>query len=279
MNLIRNITLTFKLLTLSVIFQSTVTFLALLISFATNGKETPVKDTTLQWQISAGIASFAATQPWHKVDTQLAAVPYIKASYGPWSFGIDNLVSYQFNQSANFSSSIGLTLRANGYDSDASVFAQTSTHPVYNGYDAPDIELAAKYQLTWRWLSLSVEQDMSNQSNSQLASLALKMPLYDDQRGFSLTAIAAIDWLSKNYVNYYYGIDNNQTDNTVGRYYYQTESAENTLLALQLTYPLTHKWLLIGHMSYSKFDDIIYSSPLIAQDYISSAMLAVLYRF
>ncbi len=279
MNFKRNLILTFELLALAVIFQVIVSLFTLSIVFNANAEQYPAPESSTGWQVALGGAAFAVSQPWRNINNQLAVVPYVDAKYGRWSFGVNHLVAYQFYRSENFSTSLALTVRNTGYRSDTSIFRKKSKHRVFTDYHSPDVEVAGQFNLSWHWLNFTVDQDISDQSRSHLASLGLNIPVYDDQRGFKITATTAIDWLSKDYVNYYYGVDSKQTNITVGRHYYQTKSAINTRFAIKAVYPLQSKWLLVSQLEYTKLADEITASPLIGQDYSASMMLSAIYRF
>jgi len=118
-----------------------------------------------EWQIKLGAAVLSSDQPWKGAKQQTAIAPYITATKGNWSFGIDNLVTYHHNFFSNLSIDIGLGLRTNAFNSKASIFSKTSDNMVFQGYNTPELEIANINKIHWGWMSVSYTNDISNNSN------------------------------------------------------------------------------------------------------------------
>lgn len=247
-------------------------------SLSTVSSQAQEVSSELEWEVQVGAAVLGVNLPWRGQNTQTAMVPYIKASYGNWSFGVEHLVTYQQQVSENFSFSAGLNFRADGYDSKLSLFGG-SDHQVFAGYKSPDMEVVATAGVQWGWFSLTGIQDISNKSDSTSASMALNLPIYDNERGIMVNATVSAHWYSEEYVNYNYGIAGRQVNDNIGRHFYQSEAATNYQLSIETIYMLNRRWMLIGMLSSTKLDDNIIDSPLIGNETQDSFTLAVEYQF
>lgn len=232
-----------------------------------------------EWKIRVGGATIAADLPWKALDGQIASVPYINASYGNWSFGVENLIRYQASASADVFAFVGLNLRDEAYNSDYSLLRKESKAKVFDGYESPEPEAIVQAGVSWHFLHASIEQDISNKSQSLAAQASIDIPLYRNQRGLMIKGNLGARWLSEDYVNYYYGISRSQENESVGRSYYQTNSATNYVTKLNVLYPINMRWAIMAEVSLTKLDDPIVDSPLIDDDSVMSAIVSITYQF
>ena len=257
--------------TKSIYCTALLTYLFALQSYAqTNNNE---------WQVKVGAAILSTKQPWKGAKQQTAIAPYISATKGNWSWGVENLVTYHRDFSKDLSMDFGINLRTNAFDSKASIFSKASENPVFKGYKTPELEIAQTVKVNWGWLSLSHNKDISNNSKSNATSISLSLPIYENSQGVSIKSNFTANWYSASFVNYYYGISKTQVNQEIGRTFYQTEKAVNFQLSLNTVYPINRQWAIINAITYTKIDDNIFNSPLINQTYQNDIVLALTYSF
>jgi len=236
----------------------------------------PNKDEA-PWTIKVGTGVLTASRPWQDIDTETAFLPYIEASIGNWKFGVDNLISYQWELSKEWSMLAGIKYRSDGYDSNI-LFDKLSDNQVFNNYESPDGEVIFNYRMKYDMFSFEVSQDISDQTMSTAANLTLDLPIYKSRQGM-INISTSVQWYDSNYVNYYYGIEGNQVDNSVGRFAYQTSSAINYGIKLDALYFINRSWFLVGSLGREKLDDNILNSPLIDTDKTDAFSLLIVYQF
>ncbi|WP_444996607.1 MipA/OmpV family protein [Aliikangiella sp. IMCC44359] len=257
-----------------ILFTSTVSEVK---SFTDTSFSADIENETV-WKVNVGGGLFIIDKPWRDVDPVTTMLPYIEASYGNWKFGVENLLAYHFNLNENASFFASLNYRDDSYDSNFSPLNKLSDHPVFNDYESPDGEVVIKLGTKLGLISFNTSRDISNKSDATTASVALDIPLYVNNRGVMLKAVASSHWFSEEYINYYYGINEYQTDNSVGRYYYQSSAATNHQWSINMVYPISQKWALVGNISRTKLDKNISNSPLIDENYQNNLMLVFSYK-
>jgi len=239
------------------------------------------KQDATSWQVQAGSAVLAADLPWKGIDNQVTAVPFVQAVYGNWTFGMDMLAKYDFKlaRKSGLGGFAGLSVRDNAYKSNVSLFQDKSTDKVFEGYNTPDTEWVAVAGLNWLWFAFSVEQDISGHSESQSYQFSIDLPLYRNDRGLMLKANLRAHFLSEDYVNYYYGINQKQENEQVGRKFYDPASASNYSVSVNLIYPFYQQWALVAEARHSLLDKSVHDSPLVENDTMNNLVFTVTYQF
>lgn len=235
-------------------------------------EEIPKTETESEWEVKIGAGVGHQSSPWAGGDAQSDAIPYLEASIGNWSIGGEGLINYEVEVNDLLGFAIGIDTRDDGYQSE---FGNSA---FFAGYDTPDEEVIANVGVAYSGFSIEVNQDVSNKSDSTAVSLSFELPVYETQKGFSVNLTTAAHGYSSDYVNYYYGVTDQQANNSVGRFAYQTQSAVNYELAMTAIYPFAKNWILVGSISHTKLDDNIVNSPLIDKDYQSQALLLLGYQ-
>ncbi len=232
----------------------------------------------LQSDVRIGVGLMGASTAWTGNNTDVSLVPFFDASIGNWHFNGDNPIGYQVELSESWSISAGIGMRNDGYDSNPFTLSKLSGHQVFDDYDKPDTEVIANYGVTWGWLAFDASRDISNSSESNTVSLSAEFPVYQSATGFRLSTRVSMDWYDSNYVNYYYGVANEQANDSVGRVAYQSSAALNYEWGINATYRLSERWMMMGSISRTKLDNNIFSSPLIDSDFRDSAVLLLMFQ-
>jgi outer membrane scaffolding protein for murein synthesis (MipA/OmpV family) len=234
-----------------------------------------------EWQFEAGAGVISQQQVWKKMPTVTSAVPYFTATNGPWRLGVDqgNLISYSFYQDESFRSYVGAGIRDNGYDAYTSLSSKQSDDPVFNGYVAPDTEITAAIGFSWHWVSLQLAQQLNEDAAAQVVDLALELPLYQNESGLRLMAIAAASWMNADYTQRIYGVEPGNQNLSVGRPVFQTDAEVNYSLNLRVQYPVSERTILLGSAGVTELADDLQQSPLVGEKRSIDAMLLLVYHF
>ncbi|WP_125717504.1 MipA/OmpV family protein [Pseudoalteromonas rubra] len=231
------------------------------------------------WEVKVGAGVLVADLPWQGVDNEFALIPMADIKKGNWFSNEDATIGYQFlNIKDVFSAYAGLGYRNEGYDS---LFGDNSSNSkVFEGYDAPDGELALNYGAKFLWFGLSGHTDLSDESDATNFTFSAEVPLYESAYGFGISAQAQVRWLDADYVNTVYGISGQNINASVGRTAYHTDdNALNVTFGLNAYYQLTPEITLIGSVSRTELDDEISKSPLVGDDTMDVAFIGALYQF
>ena len=231
------------------------------------------------WQFRAGLAPLSASLPWKGMADQRVLAPYFKASMGQWSFGVENIVGYQYSLGENIQVTTGINFRDQGYKNQASVFTKSSNDPVFVNYSRPNQELAASVNIRWHLLSIEVNQDISNHSQSSSIKSSIDIPLYRHKNGMQFKGTASALWYSAAYVDYYFGISAQQEDLALGRTQYIGHDSVNQQFTLNAMIPINAQWQLISIISRTELGEEVYESPLIDTRYEDRVSIALSYLF
>ncbi|MEH6345962.1 MAG: MipA/OmpV family protein [Bermanella sp.] len=231
------------------------------------------------WQFRAGLAPLSASLPWKGMEDQRVLAPYFKASMGQWSFGVENIVSYQYSLGKNVQVITGINFRDQGYKNEASVFRKSSSDPVFINYQRPNQEFAATVNIRWYLLSIEVNQDISNHSQSTSIKSSIDIPLYRHKNGMQFKGTASALWHSAAYVNYYFGITAKQEDLALGRSQYKGHDSVNHQFTLNAMIPINTRWQFVSIISRTELGGEVYASPLIDTRYEDRASIALSYLF
>ena len=232
-----------------------------------------------EWQFTTGIGVYSANEAWKGTDSKQGVVPMLSAKYGNWLIGQDGIVSYSLLSEEDFGINVGVNYRNDGYDTDKFLGSESSSDEVFTGYKSPEGDVTFKVDSYWKFVNLSLEQDISGHSKGVTADLGVEVPVFNIGKKFMVQANATVHWQSSDYANYIYGISDKQVDNSVGRALYDAGSVTNYSVGLSAFYQLDKSWNLIASAQYTKLDDAVTDSPLIGDDKVTSAFIGASYSF
>lgn len=169
-------------------------------------------------------------------------------------------------------------------------FALRTRYAFEDGYepgDAPLLNGMAERRSSW-WLggaalwrqpfaNLSMEwlADASGHSDGQRLRLAAEKPMRVGN--FLHTPRLAVNWLDKNYVDYYYGVT--ATEARPGRPAYEGQSTVSAELGLRSVYALTREQSVYLDVSASRLGNEIRNSPLVNRSGESALRFGYVYQF
>ena len=232
-----------------------------------------------EWEFQAGSMLLTQSSVWEGGNNLVSLFPYFGASYGNWRFNVETPVAYQSHLTDNLSYSVALRIRDEGYNSDDFNLNSFDKDPIFEGYRTPDTEALASLGLQYGWFSFEASRDISNQSDANSASLSVEMPVYDNEDDLSITMGISAEWYDDKYVNYYYGVAQEQVNTQVGRTAYNGDAAINYSLSFRSAYALNESWMLMADARHTLLDDNITDSPLVGSDSQSSFALMIIYQF
>lgn len=250
-----------------------------ILLFSSSPVVTAQESDVTDWNIQLGVGVVQASDLWTDAKNKATPIPYFSISKGNWHSNPENLIGYRVQFTELWSVSVGIGARNDGYDDDYVQRTRGEAARVFDGYVEPGTEAVVNYGISYRWLSLEASTDVSNKSDSNSASFAVEIPIYEMDNGLSISTTASVDWYDSNYVNHYYGVAGEQVDDVVGRMAYRSSAATNYGLSVNAVYPIGESWSVMGVVSRTKLDDNIVNSPLVDTDHQNLAALMVVYQF
>lgn len=100
--------------------------------------------------------------------------------------------------------------------------------------------------------------------------------LFDFGR-FSVEPYAGVEWLSSDYVDYYYGV--RASEARAGRPEYTGRAAYDASVGTRLNYNITRSQKVVLDLGVSHFTNGISDSPIVGHSYIPAARLGYVYQF
>jgi outer membrane protein len=96
-------------------------------------------------------------------------------------------------------------------------------------------------------------------------------------RRTTLTLSGNVAWLSENLIDYYYGVSPQEATPT--RAAYAASAGTNIGVGANLNVFITRQWMLMARARVTALADDITDSPIVEDDYETSAMFGIVYRF
>lgn len=275
---------------------------------ATNDQCAPVNE----WEFSLAVGAGILTNPLQGgKNIPLILIPKI-SYYGERIFFESNALGYSIYETNNFSlSAISSLNRENAFFSrwhTNNIFVPSISNGITDsssdsGFDesisqTPDDSLStvnldevakrkwaldAGLQANWfisqeNQLKIQLLHDINNAYNGFNGKIEFNHRFADLGIANSQWQITTgINWLSKQQVDFYYGITENDTDNP--RYYYQGKSAVNPYVKIDTNYKLNENWRLTFTARIEYLAQSISNSPLVKDNVIETIFLGVIYDY
>lgn len=125
-------------------------------------------------------------------------------------------------------------------------------------------------------IRLKVAQDVLGEHNGTNASLSHISRFTLDNT--TIYPSFGLNWYSKKYNDYYYGIDNNEAVAS-GLPAYEVGSSVSPFVSLMVNYDINAHWAIFGQGRIEWLDDNVKDSPMIDSDTYAVARLGVSYTF
>ena len=97
------------------------------------------------------------------------------------------------------------------------------------------------------------------------------------QQKMSVSPSVSLLWQSGQLANYYYGV--RMAEATMNRPAYKVGSALSVQLGVMTNYRLNEHWSVSGRIALTRLADEISDSPIVEDDFVTSAFVGIGYRF
>ncbi len=224
--------------------------------------------------IYVGGGAIISSQPYVGTDARVYPIPMFayegKRLYfrgimgGYWLYNVDGF-------------SVGPVLRPRfeGYEEDDS-------HEL-EGMDDRDWSIDGGLGLAWLTdvglFGVTFVTDLLGRHKGQ--ELDLSYTILFKWAGFDLVPSVGLRWKSKNLIDYYYGVEDDEVrfDETISRGSYEGDDAIDPYLRMVVRRKLAGRWSLLGAVQYEWFDSEIKDSPIVDDGYETSFLLGVMYAW
>lgn len=130
------------------------------------------------------------------------------------------------------------------------------------------------YTDTSEW-TLALFHDVSDVYGGARISAGYRKLWYLGQ--WKLVSAAELEWRSADLLDYYYGIDSSDVENTL--FHYDAGAGLFASVGLTANREITENWQWLLHVSYNLLPDSMTDSPLVEEDYTITTFAGVTYRF
>lgn len=290
-----------KYLSLLFIFFSQLTFAQCI---ATNEECAPIDE----WEFSLTIGAGKLTNHLHGgKDLPLILIPNI-SYYGEKLFFENNALGYTFHETNTFSlSAISLVNRENSFfsrwhpnnvfvpsiSSGLDLSSPTDDESIGPATPPPEIDVDDVAKRKWA-LDAGIQGNWFLSENNHLTVQVLhdvnnaydgfngKVEYSHRFTGFGLPKLqwkitTGVNWLSRQQVDFYYGVGENDTDEL--SYYYQGKSALNPYIKIRSNYRLNNNWRLTFTARSEFLGQSIKDSPLVNDKIMKTIFIGVVYAY
>lgn len=235
-----------------------------------------------EWEVAYGATTLASTSIFKQSGNNTLAVPFIDAKYGKWHLGSQyGIFQFQITDENNpLSIRIGGGIRDERFDSIYVSSDKQSKNRVFNDYESGDLDITATLNIQWKEYSFSLAQDVAGHSKSLTGHVDFAFLNYPFSKSLTLQGKVGIKWYQKGFINYVYGVDEENTYNDVGRTFYESDKdAINKSLSLNLVYQFSRHWLFVSQIETEFVAKEIFESPLVDEKQRHSAHFSFIYRW
>ena len=239
--------------------------------------KTEEEDGELPWiggELTIGLAARLEREIYKNEDTEISPVPFLRYENGSFEIQAyeDLIASYTVFGTNNFEVAIKGTINfADGYDADDNDY--------FKGMDELDTVYTVGFELEKMYGGWTADfefaQDISGEHDGQEVALTIG---YTREIGeFEFRPSLNATWLSKDIVDYYYGVS--PTEANPERPSYSPDSSYEIGAELMILRPIFGDFKIVGIIEIATFGDDIKDSPLVDEDYEIECILGVTYTF
>ena len=226
-------------------------------------------------ELSVGAGVYAQTQPYENVDAIVVPSPVVfydnGVVYARWTrFGV-----YFYGQKTkelSWGFSLTAQPRPNQYSPDDS----NELRGLSEKKSSFEGGLAFTLYGDDKYLEAMVVTDMLDRYNSYIAKVEAGFKY--TFAGVSLYPSAVVVYESKEFTQYYYGIDARESANS-GIALYMPNGGVRVGLQSYISYPLTKSFSLFFNIRGDRLTKSAYNSPIVEEKFVYSSLASLLYRF
>lgn len=221
--------------------------------------------------LAIGPSVIVSPRPYGGAHPRVFPVPSIELGYKGWFFrGIRG--GYSFMRRGPFSASVYGQVRFSGLEHEAS--------STLDGMEDRKRSMDAGVELVYRGrpvgFRLNCVADVLGRNKGQEATALVTSGVPLGRRGIVLVGVGP-RWLSRNHVDYYYGVRSNEV--TPSRPRYSGRATWNLDVTVTAIVNLTPSWHVVAIMNRERFGTGIRDSPIVDRGSSYSLITALNYRF
>lgn len=225
--------------------------------------------TTQAGEWGIGMVGGWYDSPVDTVSREEGVIPFI--SYEGERVSVDfQQVSYRLLQYDDFELKTLARIRFQGAD-----YSSSTLQGMQDRKPSLDVGFSASMGSEWGILTTAVVTDAIGKHEGHEVIASYSVPIQLER--LVIVPTVGVKWLSRNLVDYYYGVRSNEA--RPGRPTYQGLATYNTFSELSVTYLLTPHWSLLAGASVTHLGNNIRNSPIIKRDYESGGYLGFMYAF
>ena len=223
-----------------------------------------------QLNLSLGLGAIYSSNPYRGADNEITPFPLLNYE-GERFFLRGTRLGYHLFKQDRFAVTLLGSYRGEGYESGDSSFLQGMADR--DGTFEAGLQTSLVTSLGQ--FRASLLSDVLDEHNGHEARLTFS-------KRFSLQKIlvspsASLIWQSGQLANYYYGV--RMAEATMNRPAYKVDSAFLVQLGLMTNYRLSEHWSVSGRIALTRLADEISDSPIVEDDFVTSAFVGIGYRF
>jgi len=223
------------------------------------------------FSLSLGAGVIVSPRPYVGADFRVFPIPSVELEYKGWFFrGIRG--GYGFVRTARFTASLYAQARFSGLESDSNPFLQ--------GMEDRKKSMDAGIELSYRrrpvGFRINYLGDVLGRNKGQEATFLVTSGVPFGRRGIVLAGIGP-RWLSKNHVDYYYGVRGNEA--TPSRPAYRGKAAYNLDINITAIINLSAHWRWLMIVNREGFGAGIKDSPIVDRDASYAFITSLNYKF
>jgi len=180
-------------------------------------------------------------------------------------------LGFKLIQRDRFSLTLLGSYRGDGYKGSDSVFLQGMA----NRDGTFEVGMQSSLTSSVGKFSVSLLSDILNEHKGHEAKLTFSKRFF--LRKFLVRPSVSLIWKSGQLANYYYGV--RASEATIDRAAYKVDSSFLLQLALMTNYRLSENWFVSGQIALNRLADEIIDSPIIEDDFITTAFVGIGYQF
>jgi outer membrane protein len=229
-------------------------------------------DSDSKWVL--GAVSGISKNPYSGEGSESWISPTIRYN-GERFFIKDASLNLHIAKSNNFSGGVKVTVDG-GFLSDSSDF---NDNEKLAGLKERDATLLGGFYVNhdsdYGRLSFSALTDLDNEHDGQVATLKYTFDLKAGD--WNINPVVGLQWASDEVVNYYAGVG--ASESTATRAQYSGSDAFNAFAGMRARYEITDNWDVNLKAGFSKLGSDLTDSPILEDDFISSASIGINYNF
>jgi len=221
--------------------------------------------------LSLGLGTVFSSTPYRGADSKITPFPLISYEGERFFFRGTRLGYHLIKKGRFFAVSLLGSYRGDGYESGDSSFLQGMA----DRDGTFEAGLEASLGTSLGQFRASLLSDVLDEHNGHEARLTFskRFPL----QKLSVIPSVSLIWQSGQLANYYYGV--RMAEATMNRPAYKFDSAVSLQVGLMTNYRFSEHWSVSGRIALGRLADEVRDSPIVEDDFVTSAFVGIGYQF